>query len=61
MLRFEMTRRPSAARFKLDAQKIPDLAINAIPHFSEELAFGKADPDVGLQGNWLVELKARAG
>src|SRR5690242_990770 len=47
MLRPEMMRRPFGARFKLDAQEIPELAINAVPHFPEELAFGIADPHVG--------------
>ena len=42
-------------------KEIPELAINAVPHFPEELAFGIADPHVGLQRNRLTELKASAG
>jgi len=61
VLRLEMSRRPSAARFKFDAQEIADLAIDAVPHFPKKLTFGIADKNVSLQGNWLVELKAGAG
>ena len=39
MLRLEMPRRPSASRFELDAQKIPNLKINAVAHFSQEFTF----------------------
>ena len=59
MLRPEMMRRPFGARFKLDAQEIPELAINAVPNSPEELAFGIANPHVGLQRNRLIELKSK--
>jgi len=59
MLRPEMPRRPSAARFKLDAQEIADFAIDAIPHFSQQFAFGIADPHVGLQGNGFGRIEGR--
>src|SRR5271165_2329947 len=61
MLRLEIARRPAASGLELDAQEVADLAVHAIAHFAEQLAFGIADANVGLQGNGLVELETSAG
>jgi hypothetical protein len=61
MLRFEVAGGPSAARIEFDAKKITDLPIHTVANLTEELPFGIADTQVGLQRDGLVELETGAG
>ena len=60
VLRLEIAGRPAAAGLEFDTQEIADLAINAIAHLAEQLAFGVADAYIGLKRNGLVELETGA-
>ena len=61
MLRLEVAGGPSASRVKFDAKKITDFPIHTVANLAQELAFGIADAQVGLQRDGLVELETGAG
>jgi hypothetical protein len=61
MLGLKMPRGPLAARFKFDAQEVPNLAVHTVPDFARKLAFGVVDAKFGLQRDGLVELKTGSG
>ena len=61
VLGLELALRPAAAGLEFDAQEVADLAVYAVPHFAEKLAFGIGNLDDGLQRNWPVHLQAGAG
>ena len=61
MLGLEMPLRPLTSRLEFNSQEVTDLAIDAIPNLTCELAIGINDPNIGLQRNGLIELQAGAG
>jgi hypothetical protein len=61
MLRPEVALRPAATRIELDAQKVPDLAEDAITHLAAQFSRGIADPHRGLHRYRAIHLQARSG
>src|SRR5580700_9405890 len=60
MLGAEMPLRPSAARFELDSQKVPNFAKNTVLNHAKQFAIGVAHPQRRTLRNRPVHLQAGA-
>jgi hypothetical protein len=61
MLRPELSLGPTITGVEFNAEKVPNLPIDAVADFPQKVAFFVKDPYLGLQRDGILDLKTGAG